>query len=144
MWLPEGDQIANDSLGALIPEDVLYEYEEPLTFVCRDRDGQLLLAHSLSAEGGVSRYLVVRSDQRNIDDLRAGRVDVLGALRQPQCWIVDFGPGWDAKQLWLIAFENVPRETLPGPGTTLTPELEPIFASASHLGGRASRKPSST
>jgi hypothetical protein len=52
---------------------------------------------------------------------------LLGALRQPRCWIVDFGPGWEIQQLWLMSFNKVPREMLPRPGAMLTPELEPLF-----------------
>ena len=39
----------------------------------------------------MSRYLLVVTDQEFIDGLKAGRLDMLAALRQPRCWIVDFG-----------------------------------------------------
>ena len=77
MWEPEGKQIGKDSLGKLIPTDVLFEFEEPLTFVCLDGDGQPMLAHSLSDGDGVSRYLVVVTDARILGDLKAGRLDLL-------------------------------------------------------------------
>jgi hypothetical protein len=125
MWVPEGKTIEKDSLGALIPTEVLFEFEEPLTFVCRERDEQMLLAHSLWAGAGGSRYLVAVTDPGIIDDLKAGRLDVLEALRQPRCWIVDFGPGWEIQQLWLIPFDKVPKEMRPRPGAMLCPELEP-------------------
>jgi hypothetical protein len=120
--------IEKDSLGALVPTETLFEFEEPLTFVCRDRDEQMLLAHSLCAEGGGSRYLAAVTDSRIIDDLKAGRLDILGALRQPRCWIVDFGPGWEIQLLWVIPFDKVPKEMLPRPGAMLSPELEPLFS----------------
>ena len=91
MWVPGGKQIANDSLGDLRPVEVLFEFEEPLTFVCNDRDGQPLLAQSLCAEGGLSRYLVSVTDQRVIEQLKSGRLDVLGAIGQPRGWIADLG-----------------------------------------------------
>jgi hypothetical protein len=127
MWEPKGKAIDSATLGELRPEEVLFEFEEPLTFTCRDRDGQMLLAHSLCAEGSMSRYLLVATDQEFIDGLRAGRLDMLAALRQPRCWIVDFGPGWEIKRLWLIAFEKVPKDHLPNPGAMLTPQLDPLF-----------------
>jgi hypothetical protein len=34
MWVPAGKQIEKDALGALAPVEVLFEFEEPLTFVC--------------------------------------------------------------------------------------------------------------
>lgn len=127
MWIANGKSLGQDSLGALSPTEVLFEFEEPLTFVCHDRDEQMLLAHSLSAEGGVSRYLVAATDPRIIDELKAGRLDLLGALRQPRCWIVDFGSGWDIQQLWLIPFENIPKDVLPKSGAMLSPELDPLL-----------------
>ena len=54
MWVPTGKQIEKDALGDLTPVEVLFEFEEPLTFVCKDLDGQPLLAHSLCAEGAVT------------------------------------------------------------------------------------------
>ena len=127
MWTPAGNEIAQDALGVLAPTDVLFEFEEPLTFACRDRDGQLLLAHSLCAEGMLSRYLIVVTDERVIAELKAGRLDVLGALRQPRCWIADFGPEWEVKNLWSIPFDKVPVDVLPKPWAMLTPELEPLL-----------------
>jgi hypothetical protein len=127
MWAPEGKRIENDSLGGLAPTEVLFELGEPLTFVCREIDGNPLLAHSICAEGKLARYLVSVIDERGIEELKAGRLDVLGALRQPRCWIVDFGPKWEIMGLWLVSFDRVPKELLPKPGSMLTPEVEPLF-----------------
>jgi hypothetical protein len=124
MWTPEGRETSAEALPSLAPTEVLFEYEEPLTFVCPDRDGQWLLAHSLGAEAGTLRYLVAATDERILGDLKAGRVDILGALRQPRCWVADVGPGWAVKRLWIIPFAKVPPDALPRPGVLLTPELE--------------------
>ena len=135
MWNPEGKEIPVETLPTLMPGEVLFEFEEPLTFVCPDRDGQLLLAHNVNAEDGDSRYLVVATDERILGELKAGRVDLLGALRQPRCWIADVGPGWAVKRLWVISFAKVPSEVLPRPDALLTRELERAIA----LSGTGSR-----
>jgi hypothetical protein len=62
-------------------------------------------------------------------------VDLLGALRQPRCWIADVGPGWAVERLWIIPFAKVPSEVLPKPDALLTPELERAIA----LSGTGSR-----
>jgi hypothetical protein len=110
MWEPNGEGIDTATLGELRPEEVLFEFEEPLTFICRGGDGQMLLAHNLCAEGSLSRYLVVVTDQESINRLKDGRLDMLAALRRSRCWIADVGPGWEIKGLWLIAFDKVPCE----------------------------------
>ena len=127
MWVPDGKQIDRSYLGDLTPAEVLFEFEEPLTFVCHDRDGQMLLAHRLCAEAGLSRYLVSVTDQTLVQDLKAGRVDLLGVLSQPRCWIADFGPNWEIWNLWLISFEAIPKEVLPRSGAMLTADLDPIL-----------------
>jgi hypothetical protein len=128
MWDPEAREIAVKTLPSFAPAEVLFEFEEPLTFVCPDRDGQLLLAHSLSAEDGISRYLVVATDEQILGELKAGRIDLRGALRKPRCWIADVGPAWAVKRLWIIPFTKVPPDLLPRPGALLTPELEHAIA----------------
>ena len=65
IWEPDGTAIDTSTLGELRPEEALLEFEEPLTFTCRDRDGKVLLAHSLCSEGGLSRYLLVAYGSRN-------------------------------------------------------------------------------
>lgn len=124
MWIPEGQPIAPDTLGALVPTEVLFEYEEPLTYVSEDPGGGLLLLHSLCDEPGTSRYLVVATDARQVGDLKAGRVDLLGAFARPRTWIVDFGRDAVITALWAIPFERVPKHCLPAAGVMLTPELE--------------------
>ena len=127
MWVPDGKQIANDSLGDLVPVEVLFEFEEPLTFVASDRDGQPLLVHSLCSEDAVSRYLIAVTDQGVIHELKAGRLDVLGALKQPRCWIADLGANWKLEAIWLLPFDRVPKDHLPRPGAMITPNLDSIF-----------------
>ena len=122
MWEPDGTAIDTATLGELRPEEVLLEFEEPLTFTCRDRDGQMLLAHSLCSKGGLSRYLMVPTDQETIDGLKAGRLEILAASRQVCCWLSDFGPGWEIRRLWEIPFEKIPTGLLPEPNATLVME----------------------
>jgi len=127
MWEPKGKIIDKKALGSLAPEEVLFEYEEPLTFVAEDPEGHLLLAHCVGCDRGASRYLVAASSRTVIEDLKAGRSDVLGALRQPRCWIADIGPSGAVESLWAVDFESVPKDVLPRPGSMLTPALQSLF-----------------
>jgi hypothetical protein len=121
MWEPVGEKMDAGSLGDLYPEEVLFAFEEPLTFTCRDRHGRLLIGHSLCSQGTVSRYLLASAEPDIVDGLKDGRLDVLTALRQPRCWIVDFGPGWETKGLWLITFDKIPKDHLPKAGAMINP-----------------------
>ena len=128
MWEPRGKTIDRDTLGSLEPREVLFEFEgEPLTFVARDRDGELLLVHSLSVFNRTSRYLVAPIDDRILDDLKAGRIDIRTGLMQSRCWVADIRENASVGSLWLDKFESIPGEVLPNSGAMLTPELEPLL-----------------
>lgn len=127
MWEPDGERIPADSWGKLTPDEILFEFEEPLTFICRDPYGLPLLAHNLSAEDGLSRYLIVVSDSPLIEDLKSGHIDLLSALNQPRCLIADFGREWKIHDLWMIPFEKIPKRVLPKAGAMLSPDIVPVL-----------------
>ena len=90
MWEPDGKIIDSNAIGSLEPKEPLFEFEgEYLTFVAHDLNGDLLLVHNLCVSDGISRYLVSPIDARILSDLKAGRLDIYSALRQPRCWIAD-------------------------------------------------------
>lgn len=134
MWEPDGKIIDSNAIGSLAPHEVLFEFEfEYLSFVAIDPNGDLLLVHSLSASGGISRYLVSPIDQKILCDLKAGRLDIHSALRQPRCWIADLveqaspTTPWRIQSLYRIDFDSVPSRCLPAPGVMLSPEFDPLF-----------------
>ncbi len=131
---PNGKVIAPDSIGPLRPEEPLFEFEgEYLTFVAQDPNGDLLLVHNLCVSDGASRYLVSPIDARILSDLKAGRLDIYSALRQPRCWIADLVADdsseqpWRIHSLYRIDFDSVPKDQVARPGTMITPDLDPLF-----------------
>ena len=128
MWTPGGKTIEPTRLGTLEPSEVLYEFDgEPLTFVAQDPDDEPLLVHSLSVFERTSRYLASAIDSRILQDLKTGRIDLLTALRQPRCWIVDLADDASINALWRIDFGAIPERFLPRPGAMLYPALDPLF-----------------
>ena len=133
MWDISGKSVDQDRLGALAPREILHEFGgEPLTFTADDPDGGLLLVHSLCVFDATSRYLVSPIDARLLKEMKAGRLDIHSALRQPRCWIVDLvaadaEPTWRVQSIHLIDFDAVPKDHLPRPGTMISPDLDPLF-----------------
>lgn len=128
MWEPEGNRIAQDKLGSLESWEVLYEFEgEPLTFVARDPDGEPLLLHSVMVFDRTTRYVVSAIDSRILADLKAGRIDILTALREPRCWVADVAEDASVKALWRIEFSSIPERVLPRPGAMVNPDHDPLF-----------------
>lgn len=127
-WVPQGSLIDAGRLGSLEPEEVLYEFEgEPLTFVAHDLDGDPLLLHNVLAFNRTTRYVVSAIDSRILDDLKAGRIDILTALRQPRCWIGDVADDATVAALWRVEFSAIPANVLPRPGAMLNPDHDPLF-----------------
>ena len=134
MWTPEGSNIVSDDLGDLKPFEVLIELGcEPLSYVAKDKYDGLILIHSLAVENEVSRYLIVPTDSRILDEMKAGRMDLLTGLRQPRCWIVDLVAsdddelGFRVQLAVQVRFESIPEHYLPWPGAMIRPELESLF-----------------
>ena len=134
MWEPKGKIIESTSIGSLKPIEPLFEFEgEFLTYVAHDSNDELLLVHNLCVSDGTSRYLVSPIDARILKDLKAGRLDIYSALRQPRCWIADLVADdsskhpWRVHALYRIDFDSVPKDHLPRPGAMITPDLDPIF-----------------
>jgi hypothetical protein len=120
MWELRGIEVERDRLGSMEPGEILFEYDgEPLTFVALGPDGEPLLVHSLSASDGISRYLVSAVDSRMLGDLKAGRIDILTALRQPRCWVADVAQDASIRRVWPILFEEIPEGYLPRCGVML-------------------------
>ena len=134
MWQPQGKTADPNPLGTLAPDEVLFEFDcEPITYVSTEPDGGLLLVHSLIADQGTSRYLVVPIDARILTELKAGRLDLFSGLRQPRCWVVDLvaadenDPPYQVQAVVRVAFDSIPLSHLPKPGVMVRPELDPIF-----------------
>ena len=128
MWEPVGKTLGQGVLGSLEPTEILYEFSgEPLTFVALDPDAEPLLVHSLCVFDRTSRYLVSAVDARILREVKAGRIDILTALRQPRCWIADIAEDASVKSLWRIDFGSIPERILPKPGAMVSPELDPLL-----------------
>lgn len=138
MWEPDGEAGDPEALGPLRPVEVLSEFEgEALTYVALDRNEVPLLVHNLCVFERTSRYVVAAITPGILTDLKAGRVDVRTALRQPRCWIADLvasdsdDPPWRVKAIHVVEFEDLPDAYLPCLGAMLTPELKSSYENIS-------------
>jgi hypothetical protein len=75
--------------------------------------------YSLNAFNRTSRYLVSEINSDILANLCNGHIDILSALQQPKCWIIDLGEYANVKSLWCVEFTSIPKELLPKPGVML-------------------------
>ncbi len=69
------------------PAQVLYEFDGPRIFTCRDDDGALFLAYQCCEDADEYRLVVVPCSDELLERLTQGELTVLDALNQPDCWL---------------------------------------------------------
>jgi hypothetical protein len=108
----------------ITPVNVLYEFDGPRIFTCRDNAGELLLAYQCGAEGPASRFGVVpftpALERRMVD----GEITVRESLDQPRTWLIDVNADWEITAAWQVRMEDIAPSCLPRAGAMLLPSLQ--------------------
>ncbi len=124
LWKVNSPKSTSHAFTKVVPEDVLAEFDVPLTFTFSDDRGSTMLAH-LSAVGiRTSRYLVCPTNQWSINELRSGIISVHSALGHQPLWLADVGPDGTVISAWETVPSELPAGALPEPDALLTAELE--------------------
>jgi hypothetical protein len=108
MWNVQGTPIAGN-WPALKPETVLYAYDGPRTFTCKDAAGNFYLAHWCDEDAVGSRFLLVAFSETQLKELTTGDIDVREALSSPRAWIVDLDDDWKVIQCWRVNVDQLPE-----------------------------------
>ena len=127
LWSVKLDDWTAGTFRQIVPEEILVEFEHPLTFTFRDEAGTLLLAHLLSRDDMILRYILAPTSQKLIEQLRTGRLSIFSALDQPLIWLVDVDSDGHCQNAWAGSSDEVPSRVLPAPDVMLYPELEPML-----------------
>ncbi len=125
MWEVKGKP---EQMGVcLTPDQILYEYDGPRIFTCKDSADNLYLAYLCDEDASCSRFLVVAFSQSLLEDLTSGNMNMRDALSRPRAWLIDLDNDWRITQTWRIEIEGLPADTLPKPGVMLWRHLPPII-----------------
>lgn len=131
IWPLDRPKYPPEAIGTLTPEEVLYEFGEPLIFTTRNARGRLLLAYTSaeSVEQKITRLILAPTSSALLRKLKLGVSTVYEALDQPVVWAVDrtFDGGVACAQE-LSQLSDVPEMFLPSVDRTLWPELMPLFS----------------
>lgn len=109
------------------PADVLYEFDFPMIFTCRDRTGGLFLAYFCARGRDAIRFLVVPFSDDLVRQLRAGEINVRDSLTQPRMWVFDLDRNWEPVRCWRVSAGDLPPRTIPRPGVMLHAGLRPVI-----------------
>ena len=124
MWQISGSPLSNDYLGPFSPDRILYEFDGPKIFTVLDREHDLCLACWSAADEQFNRFIVVPTSVTIIKALEGGELPVAQALDQPRCWLWDISHDEQILQCLKVAFQDIPADCRPTPGTMLRPELD--------------------
>ena len=125
MWQVKGIQTATDWLD-FEPIHVLYEFDGPRIFTCRDRKGRLFLAYLSNEHETGFRFLVVPFSTELEYALTTGQMDLRDTLWLPRVWIFDLQTDWIPVRAWEASAAALPADLLPRPGVMLWSHLRQI------------------
>ena len=138
MWEIKGKPVDPQRFAPFEPLHVLNYYDGPRIFTFHDSDDALCLACWSDEDEKHSRFLVVAVNDQIIADLEGGLLSVREALAQPRLWVVDWTQDGTLTGAWLVAHQDVPKDSQPQPRTMLHRSLDPSFAQRSEHPERGS------
>jgi hypothetical protein len=124
VWQVKGQSVPADWL-CLEPVAVLYDFDGPTIFTCKDVDGKLYLAYQCSEAPGRMRFLVVPFSEESVRRLSIGDLNLHDALMRPRACLIDLDYQGDVLAAWETLPENLPPKAIPAPGVMLWSHLTP-------------------
>lgn len=142
MWQVTGTRISNRWLDLSSPAAVLYEFDGPRIFTCKDTSGQMFLAYLCGEEDQLMRFLVVPFSDDLERRLKEGEISLHDALWNSQEWVFDVDYNWQTTAVWKIDVESLPPKTIPMPGVMLYPALKQRYQPIPANGSAKATEPS--
>ncbi|HZL37676.1 MAG TPA: hypothetical protein VFC78_20330 [Tepidisphaeraceae bacterium] len=124
LWHVKSPIAAAHGFEAVKPIEVLDALDVPLTFTFRDRDGVLLLANLCAVGVHTSRYVVFKTSDFTVSDLKNGLIPLRSAMVRSPLWLMDVQPDGRVIHVWNVSLNDLPAEAIPESGALLTAELE--------------------
>jgi hypothetical protein len=109
------------------PVQVLYEFDGPRIYTCRDGNGNLFLAYQCGEERGLLRFLMAPFSDSQEWELTNGHTDLRNALTQARGWVFDLDYHWRPLRCWKVDVGNLPTRILPAPGVMLYRHLPALI-----------------
>lgn len=119
-WNPTDPESPFPISGPIKPADVLYYFNEPLTFVANE--ALPLLCHKIDEDASYSQFVVVPTSDEVVTRLRQGALSVRAALEQPWCWIIETDGHYNVERSWRMTVDKIPEDFMPQRGLGLYPE----------------------
>ena len=133
MWIVNGKKVTPNWL-VLEPVVLLYDFDGPKIFTCKDSAGNTYLAYQCGEDLNFMRFLVVPFDEDSLRRLIVGEDNVRDSLTSDVAWIFDVDFQWSPVVAWCINVDSLPDGCIPRAGVMIWPHLprriKPIVARA--------------
>ncbi len=124
MWIVPGEPVSLGILPRLVPDEVFYEFDIPMTFTARGEDGSLFLVHWCDEDAEILRFVVTTTSDLIVKRLKSGHITLREGLDQAWTWVYDIGRRDGEKRgVWRVSADALPAKALPYPEVMLFPEL---------------------
>jgi hypothetical protein len=104
------------------PDDVIYEYDGPLTFTARFGFFHALF-HKIGKRGDSHFFLALETSRQIIEALKVGHISVRGALQSEKYWVVDLRDTLEVNRYWTCFDYDLPTKFMPESGVAIYPFL---------------------
>ncbi|WP_157182175.1 hypothetical protein [Methylobacterium sp. WSM2598] len=118
MWSVEEPALPAWTTFPLDPEEILYEFDGPLTFTAKFGFFNALF-HKVGQRRGSHFYIAVETSVDIISALKSGRISVRGALNRQHAWIIETLSDLSVVRYWQCSNDNMPERLLPRRGVSL-------------------------
>jgi hypothetical protein len=108
----------------IVPSEVLYEFDGPLTFTTAFGLFDALF-HHVGQRGESQFYVVVQIDQETLEALKSGALSVRGALNRQNMWIVDLDRAFGVRRYWPCREDEFPEKLFPYRNVPLFSYMDP-------------------
>jgi len=122
----------SDELGALIADEVLYDFDGPCIFTSTAPNGGKLLVYLVEELEELEddrrlRHLVATTTHGIVESLKTGTTTMRDALTAGWLWVCDSTMAGEVRRVYAPPLDALPPDALPGNGTMLWPHLEPAL-----------------
>ncbi|WXL24790.1 hypothetical protein WG219_15945 [Ectopseudomonas mendocina] len=127
--LKEENRIPDGFFDFPLPiERVLYEAEQPIVYLTKTKQGQVMLAY-LAYENDSQQFIAVSpTAPSSISRLESGSIGIREALTETWMWMVCTDFKRSISEAWSVKETDIPTSHLPKPGTPLLPEHRIAFS----------------
>lgn len=103
-------------------QEVLFDFDGPLSYVALTSKGGLIYAHLYDVVHGNWQYLCSLISQEELDSLKASTLPIRDVWDARPLWLVTLGKGNDVIDVVATELKDLPEDSLPKRGVCLLPK----------------------